>query len=214
MLPTIVSQKNLAVVLSQLVGFSKPKTALEQYETPSEIAAGVLWHAHMQGQLEDKTVADLGAGTGILGIGALLLYAKKVFFVEKDYATIELLQKNLDKLEIPASDYTILNTDISNFKENVDIIVQNPPFGTKTEHADKLFLEQAFKSAPQVYSLHKSTTGAFVKAMCRDHGYKIKEELRFSYPLRASMNFHKKQIERIEVSCFVMERIHTKDNSL
>src|SRR3989338_7762049 len=132
---TVVSKKSLAVALSQLRGFSKPKTVLEQYETPSEIAAGVLWHAYMQGHIEDKIVADFGAGTGILGIGALLLYAKKVFFVEKDYDTIALLQKNLDKLEIPKSDYEIMNNDVSMFEEKVNIVLQNPPFGTKTDHA-------------------------------------------------------------------------------
>jgi len=73
----IASKSGLAVILSSLLSFKSPKIKLEQYETPSEIAADVLWNAHMNGDLVDKTVADLGSGTGVLGLGAVLLGAKK-----------------------------------------------------------------------------------------------------------------------------------------
>ena len=33
--------------------------------------------------------------------------------------------------------------DINEFKGDADVVIQNPPFGTKTKHADREFLEKA-----------------------------------------------------------------------
>ena len=73
-----MTKTQLAVELSRLKTFQKPKMYLEQYPTDSEIAADMLWSADMQGDIEGKVIADLGAGTGILGIGALILGAKGI----------------------------------------------------------------------------------------------------------------------------------------
>ena len=62
----IGSKSSLAVALSKLKGFEKPKVKKEQYMTDSEVAADILWNAFMDGYIDDKTIADLGSGTGIL----------------------------------------------------------------------------------------------------------------------------------------------------
>ena len=93
------SKSSLAVALSKLKLFSKPDVKLEQYPTDSEIAAEILWNAHMRGDLDNKIVADLGCGTGILGIGALLLGAKKVFFVDIDKNALEILKQNFSRVK-------------------------------------------------------------------------------------------------------------------
>ena len=80
----IRSKKALEIELSRLKGFIIAKVSSEQYITPSSIAAEVLWKAHLLGEVRDKTIVDLGCGSGILGIGALLLGAKKVIFVDND----------------------------------------------------------------------------------------------------------------------------------
>ena len=72
-----MNQKQLAMQLSKLVSVESKKVQLEQYPTDSEIAAEILWAAFMQGDIEDKSIADFGCGNGILGIGALLLGAKR-----------------------------------------------------------------------------------------------------------------------------------------
>ena len=66
----IASKGALAVILSKLKVFTAPKVRVEQYPTDAEIAAEVLWQAHMKGDI-GKVSADLGCGTGILGIGLL-----------------------------------------------------------------------------------------------------------------------------------------------
>ncbi|PIN79443.1 DNA methylase [Candidatus Woesearchaeota archaeon CG10_big_fil_rev_8_21_14_0_10_34_8] len=193
------SKKQLAIQLSRLKVFNKPNINLEQYPTNSEIASTILWDAYMKGDIENKTIADLGAGTGILGIGALLLGAKKVYFIEKDKETITILEKNLENIE---GSYIVINEDIKDFDEKVDTVLQNPPFGTKQKHADKSFLEKAFSIGKVIYSFHKTSTDNFVRAIARDFNFNITETYKFNFPLRQTAKFHKKKIERIEVSCY------------
>ncbi len=198
----MITKSKLAITLSKLKVFDSAKVKLEQYPTDSEVAADVLWNAFMQGDIGNKIIADLGAGTGVLGIGALILGAKKVYFVEKDKDVIKLLKENLQDID----NYEIINSDISEFNKKVDVVIQNPPFGTKEKHADKLFLEKAFSISDVVYSFHKTVTKNFVRAVADDFNFKIKEEILFAFPLKAAMKYHKKRIERIEVSCFRLKK--------
>ena len=98
--------------------------------------------------------------------------------------------------------YEIIVKDVEKFNKKVDVVIQNPPFGTKDKHADKLFLEKAFSLSKVVYSFHKTVTRGFVKAVADDYDFKVKEEVIYAFPLKAAMKFHKKRIERVEVSCF------------
>ena len=156
----------------------------------------------MQGDIDGKIVADLGAGTGILGIGALLLGAAKVFFVEQDKDALEIAKANLRLLETEGFDVgetAFIVDKIEDFKENVDTVIQNPPFGTKEKHADKEFLEKAFSIGKVVYTLHKSTTKGFVEAIAKDHDFKVAGFKEYDFPLKATYKHHKKKIERIKV---------------
>jgi len=200
-MPSMLTKKKLAIILSKLNVFENPKLLLEQYPTDSEIAATVLWDALMKGDIDDKTIADFGAGTGILGIGALLLGAKHVYFVETDADAVKVLKENLKGIK-STEKYTIVNTDISTFDKKVDTVVQNPPFGTKQAHADKPFLEKAFAVAHTVYSFHKTTTESFVKAIAHDFGFTIAEVYSFLFPLRHTYKHHTKKRACIDVKCF------------
>lgn len=223
----IRSKKELAVRLSKLKGFSSPKVRVEQYSTDSEIAADILWQAGLMGDLQG-TVADLGAGTGILGIGALLLGASFVYFVESEDSALAALKENLNnsgflyelgtrKIVVKKDKdmkgnekctSEICPTDITEFSEKADTVIMNPPFGTKEQHADRAFLEKAFSIAPVVYSLHKTSTSRFVEAMAHDHEYRITLRKDISLPLKGTMSFHKKRIQRIDVTLFRMESLH------
>ncbi|MFA6887909.1 MAG: METTL5 family protein [Candidatus Woesearchaeota archaeon] len=195
------TKKQLAIQLSKLKRFENPKIQLEQYTTDSEIAGTVLWDAMMKGDIADKTIADLGAGTGILGIGALLIGAKHVYFVEKDNDAIKILKENLALIEDTRT-YTIIHKEINEFDTQVDTVLQNPPFGTQQVHADKPFLEKAFSIAKAVYSFHKTTTDSFVRAIASDFKFKIAETYAFLFPLRNTYSHHTKKVEKIEVVCY------------
>jgi len=208
----IKSKSSLAVLLSKLRVFEAPKLKSEQYTTDSEIAADVLWQAYYLGDINNKTIADLGSGTGILGLGALLLGAKKVFFVENDKNSIQTAKENLKFLEeeigIKLDKKAIfLNQNINNFNDKVDTVIQNPPFGTKQKHADKIFLEKAFSLARVIYSFHKLETEIFVNKISEDYGFEITHLWKFNFPIKATYSFHRKRIQRIKVGCWRMKKI-------
>ncbi|MBI4141798.1 methyltransferase [Candidatus Woesearchaeota archaeon] len=202
-----LSKGKLAVVLSKIEGFPTADVKKEQYTTDSEIAAEILTNILVD--FADKVVVDLGAGTGILGIGALLSGAKEAILVEQDAEALAVAEKNYAQVknEFSIGKATFVNKDIVEFCDNADIVVMNPPFGTKQEHADKKFLEKAFAIATTVYSFHKTTTRKFVEAVARDNGFRITHTWNFQFPLKATMKFHEKRIKRIEVTAYRLQRV-------
>ena len=133
------SKSELAIVLSRLEGFKQPDMMLEQYQTPSEIAADMLWNANLHGDTQGKWV-DLACGPGILGIGALLMGVDEVFFVDISAEVLKICENNVKKLksegyELGKSHFRGIN--VSEFNETVDVVIQNPPFGTQTKRPTK-----------------------------------------------------------------------------
>ena len=201
------SKKKLAIFLSKLKDFENPSTKLEQYSTDSEIASEVLWFAKLNGDIENKIIADFGCGTGILGIGAFLLGAKKLIFIDKDEKSLAILNDNLELIE--NSDYKIINDDIKNINVEADIIIQNPPFGAKRENrnADKIFLEKALTCSNIIYSFHKSESKRFIESISKENNFKTTNYFEFNWPLKRIHNFHKKKIQYIKVGCWRLEKI-------
>ena len=175
-----------------------------------EIGASVLWNAYLQGDIEGKVIADIGCGTGLLGIGALLLGAKHAFFVDSDKKALETAKNNTSKLK--SEGYSLgkarfICNDIGKLKIKTDAVLQNPPFGTKMRHNDVIFLEKALETAPIVYSFHKSETLGFLEGFTGRKNAKITHRWDFRFPLKASFSFHRRQIHRINVSCLRLARL-------
>lgn len=205
---SIRSKKDLEIVLSRLKVFVKPSLELEQYPTPSTIAAEWVWTMAMKRETAGKTILDAGCGTGILGLGLLLLGARKVFFLDKDSAAIAICIENYNKLkeeyEIGEGEFVV--EDITLFDGDVDIVIENPPFGTKDEHADKKFLEKVFSLAPIVYSMHKYSTKRFLLAITKDNHYQITEEWHYDFPIKSTFKFHEKPVVMVDVGLWRMEK--------
>ncbi|PIN80815.1 DNA methylase [Candidatus Woesearchaeota archaeon CG10_big_fil_rev_8_21_14_0_10_30_7] len=203
-----LTKKQLAIILSKLKVFESPKVSVEQYNTDSEIAATILWNSGITREFEDKVIVDLGAGTGILGLGALLLGADKVFFVESDGDSLEIAKKNHEMLksEFNIGKAIFLNQKIEEFNEKCDFAIQNPPFGTKKEHADKEFLEKAFSLAPIIYTFHKASTDEFIKKIVDKNNFLIKNEWLFNFPIKKTQSFHKKPVKKILVKVYRLEK--------
>lgn len=84
------------------------------------------------GDLSDKTVIDLFAGSGILGFEALSRMAKSVIFVENNKNLVRLLYKN--RIKIDEQNCSIKKNDAYKFiKEGhlADLILVDPPYGQK-----------------------------------------------------------------------------------
>src|SRR3989344_487147 len=184
----MVDKKELSLILSRIETFEKPKVQYEQYQTPSELAATALWKAYMDGSIKDKSITDLGCGTGIFGIGALILGAKRVVFVDADKDALNVARKNkvyIEKLVGKKLNADFFNKDVAAYKGKSDVVIQNPPFGVKKPHIDKLFLDIAMNTAPVIYSFHKIESKEFIEKFVEDNRYKVKEVIRLRFPLKA-----------------------------
>ena len=193
--------KTLAVKLSKLEKFENVKANLEQYATDSETAASLLWIAFMNGDIEGKVVADFGCGNGILGIGALMLGAKKVYFVDVDKEAINLAKKNNS-----FDGASFENLDISKFNKKVESVVMNPPFGVQEEHAVRVFLEKATAISNNIYSIHKIESKNFIRSFMKDAGFEIERVEEIKLILGKTMKFHKKEKYVVEVGIWVLKR--------
>jgi putative methylase len=210
-----MKKPELAILLSKLNGFSKPKLKQEQYATDSQSASDILWHAFLLGDINKKTIADLGCGTGILGLGALLLGAEKCIFVDSDKDAVKTAGENLKLLEKETgkklsdrAEFVI--SDISEFDNNINTVLQNPPFGTKEEHVDRIFLEKAIETAKVIYSFHKTSTLSYISRFVKGLNAKITHFFRYNLPLKQTMDFHKAKIMRIDVTCLRIIRQDSK----
>ena len=84
------------------------------------------------GDLSNKIVIDLFAGSGILGFEALSRMAKNVIFVETNNNLVQLLYKN--SLKFGEQSCTIKRMDVYKYinrKQSVDLILIDPPYGQK-----------------------------------------------------------------------------------
>jgi len=198
------SKSTLAVLLSKLKQFDKPKKVLEQYSTDPEVVADVLWFAYMQGDVQDKVIADLGCGPGIFGIGAAVLGAKTIYFVDMDDFAVNTTKSNLGNVShlIKKTKIALVLSRVEDFNIKVDVVLQNPPFGTKIKHHDRVFLNKAFEIANTVYSIHKTTSKAFIEAFARDHGFIITHVIPYKLRLVRSMKHHKKPSYVVDAACW------------
>lgn len=205
------TKKELALLLSKLKTFEKPKATLEQYQTPSELAADMLWSLNLRNSLEGKNVLDLGCGTGIFGIGALLLGAKSVEFVDRDSEVLALAQENyilIQKILGIKLRATFTCQDIRLVKKKADVVIQNPPFGVQQEHADKEFLIVAMNVAPLIYSVHKIESEKFIDKLAKDNGFTVVSVIPYTFQLKRTQKFHSK--EKYDVKVGLWELVKEK----
>lgn len=201
-----ISKKSLSILLSKLRVFKSPKANLEQYPTDSNVAADALWAAFNIGLIKGKKIIDLGAGTGCLGIGCIALYAKKIDFVEIDENAIELLKINLDEHQISQKSYNIFVSDVKAIEGSYDLVVMNPPFGTKQKGTDTTFLEKAFSLSNHVLTFHKTNTSKYIEKITEKNDFKVIFRKDYKFPLKNTMQTHKRKIQRINVTGWILTK--------
>jgi putative methylase len=209
--PKITKKRHLEMMLQQIPPHKSPKVHLEQYTTPSSIASDVLWNAYALGDIEDKKVVDLGCGTGIFAIGAVLLGARKVIGVDIDSDALEVAKLQASKMGVDDRAEFVLE-NVSNFTGSADTVIQNPPFGAqkaKRKEADRIFMTKSIEIAPVVYSFHMHETESFVEKFFNRMGGHLTHKFYYSFPIPRIYQFHEK--EKINIEVVVLRIQKTED---
>lgn len=196
--------KELESHLQQVEEFEDPKILLEQYPTRPHIAACMLHTmAASFGDLEGRTVADLGCGCGVLSLGAVMLGADFVTGFDVDPDALATFQQNLEEFEMEQVD--LVMCDVARlggeWRGKVDTVVMNPPFGTKhNKGLDMKFLQAGLSLATTaVYSLHKTATRAHVVSQAAALGAEAQVLAELRYDLPNTYKHHKKSSVDIQV---------------
>ncbi|MCX6688916.1 MAG: METTL5 family protein [Methanoregula sp.] len=192
--------KHLEMALQRLNGFAKPRPSLEQYQTPAPLAARLVYHAFMRGDIEGKSVCDLGCGTGVLAIGASLLGARSVLGVEIDPGAVEVARLNTGLLGASV-EYIVADVREETFPDHLgpcDTVIMNPPFGAQKAHADRPFIDCALRVAPVTYGIFNEGSMQFIKAYTRGRAA-IDEKVASALPIKRTFSFHTHDVQEIEV---------------
>jgi putative methylase len=197
-----MKQKTLEIKLQQIPPHPSPSPELEQYPTPANIAADVLYRAHASGDITNKKVLDLGCGTGIFAIGAALLGAKEVTALDIDEKAVEVARKAAREMKV---DIEFLVSDVEEVKGSWDTVIMNPPFGAQKKHADRPFIENALKMAKVVYSLHLTKTLEFIQKEINRIGGTITHRKTYEFEIRYTFKFHEKEKAHFDVTLFRIE---------
>jgi putative methylase len=199
--------KHLEMALQRLAGFSRPQAALEQYQTPAPLAARLLYHALMKGDIEGKTVCDLGCGTGVLAIGAALLGAATVVGIDIDEKALAVARENAALLD---TDITFLAADVreGGCRELIgtcDTVIMNPPFGAQQAHADRPFIDCALAVAGVTYSIFNAGSLPFVEAYTAQKA-EVTEKIGGVFIMKRTFAFHTRDVQEIEVEILRLKR--------
>jgi len=201
-----MKQKKLEMLLQKVPVFEYPSPNLEQYITPANIAADILFNAYGFGDIENKTVLDLGCGTGIFSVGASLTGAKKVIAVDIDKNAVSIAKNYAQENKL---DIEFLVQNIDDVKIKCDTVIMNPPFGAQksNEKADRKFIEKAFEISSVIYSLHLSKTIPFITKMVKALKGEINYSKDYIFPIKHTYDFHEKNVVNYDVTLL---RILTK----
>lgn len=223
----MVRKLDLEIAISRIAPHPSPQAYLEQYTITPEVAAEILYIAtYIYDDIADKTVIDLGCGTGRLAIAAALLGAKEVVGVDIDKPAIKQAMRNAGKLGVQTRMDWII-ADIDAIRGNFDTVLENPPFGVQKRRADRKFLEKALQIGKRIYSLHKGvkTVGKqkghqpthasaapspFLKGLIERNDGEIKAVYVLLMSISRIFAFHQKRRHQFAVNLYVIERKEQK----
>jgi putative methylase len=215
------------MAIAGILPHPSPKAHLEQYTIPPEVAAEILYTAtYIYNDIADKTVIDLGCGTGRLAIASALLGAKEVVGVDIDKTAIKQAIRNAEKLGLNTR-IDWITADIDAIRGNFDTVLQNPPFGVQRRRADRKFLERALQIGKRIYSLHKGveTFGAekghqptlksvasspFLKGFIESNDGEIEAVYALLMGIPRIFEFHRKRRHQFPVNFYVIGRKEQK----
>ena len=199
----------LAQQLGVVAGFADPKVDLEQYRTPPDLAAHLVHRADLQGDIQDRTVVDLGCGTGMLALGAALRGPDIAVGVDIDPRALTTARENERKVGSTTS-VSWVRADATQaplLPAEETTVVMNPPFGAQAsnEHADRRFLETAATISGVSYSLHNEGSESFVESFAADNGGDVTHAFAAEFDLPQQFEFHEERTRQITAELYRIE---------
>jgi putative methylase len=222
----LIRKLDLERFLSKVSPQPNPQVHLEQYTVSERLAANMLYiAAYTKDDIVNKSVLDLGCGTGRLALGASYLGAKEVVGVDIDRLAIKTAHENSRKAGL-ANCVQLVNGDIRTIEGTFDTVLQNPPFGVQTREADRAFLVKALEVSNSVYSLHnhpavdtrlikqlKSSQGfmrvtpsAFLERFITKHGGDVTAVYALLMTIPRMFNFHTKLKYDFVIDLYVIKK--------
>jgi putative methylase len=190
------SKRHLEIELAKLETLETPDLKLEQYPVSPEAAAELLYMAGFEHDDLKGRVIDLGTGTGRLAIGAALMGSEHVVGVDVDPRELALARLNAETAGV---DVEWVESTIDKVSGSYDTVIMNPPYGTRTVHADTRFLDRAFQIAPVTYSIHKSSTREFLVNYVQGSNRRVDEARSLKMKIPHLFKFHTRKWSSVEV---------------
>ena len=188
--------RRLAMLLSKLHSNPCVSAELEQYTTDGDLASRWLADISAFGDLQEGfAVADLGAGNGILGLGALAMGADRAILVEADSAACDVSRSNAESLGLSDSVEVVHATlgsdpvDIS----YADLVISNPPWGRQTPRADRPFLDSIISTRVTSHLMH-SAEASHIEPLFVENGWSVERYGEADFSLPAAYSHHSRQI--------------------
>ncbi|WP_433624629.1 METTL5 family protein [Halomicrococcus sp. NG-SE-24] len=209
-----MSKRALERRLAEVRGFEDPRVELEQYPTPADLAAHLVHLADVHGDVAGRTVVDLGAGTGVLALGAATRDPARVVAVDVDEVALNRAREN-ERRVAPAVGVDWVRGDatrppLCSAGRGADAgvtVLMNPPFGAQrgNEHADRAFLDAAASLSDVSYSIHNEGSREFVEAFAGDAGGEVTHAFRAELPLERQFAFQQEQRRVLDAEVFRVE---------
>lgn len=199
----ITRKKHLEMRLQSIPAHPKPKVNLEQYTTPSTIAADLVWNAFSLGDVSGKNIIDLGCGTGIFTIASALMGSNVAVGIDIDEDSLNLANDVSYNLNV--GNVKFIKSDISDFNCSLDVntVFQNPPFGSQRKAdagQDLKFVKKAIDLESDVlYSFHMASTEDFLVNYYMENNLDITHIFRYSFPIPKIYDFHTKENQDVSV---------------
>jgi putative methylase len=199
-----VRRSELIRRLAAVPGFPSPDPRLEQVVTPPEAAAELLSEALARGDLEGRSVADLGCGTGRLALGAAVLGARRVEGWDVDPHPLDLARATARKWGVAVE---FVAREVAPPPPKVDTIVMNPPFGAQTARADRPFWELALGGPSKaVYGFASADSRTFIERRAVAHAAHLDERRPIDWTMPHTFRHHRKRSVRLSVDLWVLRR--------
>jgi len=203
------TRRRLAQELAVVAGFEDPQAPLEQYHTPPDLAAHIVHVADLQGDVEDRTVVDLGCGTGMLALGAALRGPERVVGVDVDPAPLSTARENEGRVGA-MTDVSWVRADATRaplWPDAPVTVLMNPPFGAQSgnEGADRAFLETAVDVADVSYAVHNAGSESFVESFAADNGGEVTHAFAAELDLPRQFEHHDEESKTIDTEVFRIE---------